>query len=187
MGSGCRVFEPAASTAASATPPLPGQPTGVVTTARPTIRDAIDDFFARRPAPRQPIEFPHDIHVAKKIQCAVCHQGVERGPVAGLPSVALCMTCHAAIATDRPRIQEIAGLRAKGLDLAWQRVYGFVDESHVTFHHAAHVRAKVECATCHGNIAAQSVAQRSVNLTMGFCVACHKAREAPLDCMTCHF
>ena len=187
VGNGCRVFEPAPSDTRSEMPPLPGQATGVSTTERATIRDAINDFFSRRPTPRQPIEFPHDVHVAKKIPCALCHQGVERGPVAGLPSVNLCMTCHVAIATDRPRIQQIAALRAKGLDLAWQRVYGFVNESHVTFNHAPHIRAKVECTTCHGNIGAQTVAQRNVNLTMGFCVTCHREHDAPLDCMTCHF
>ena len=47
--------------------------------------------------------------------------------------------------------------------------------------------AKVECATCHGNVAAQTVAQRNVDHTMGFCVNCHNERKAPVDCLTCHF
>ena len=44
-------------------------------------------------------------------------------------------------------------MREKGIDLAWQRVYGFTREAHVRFNHAPHIRAKVECATCHGDIA----------------------------------
>ncbi len=46
----------------------------------------------------------------------------------------------------------------KGIDLPWQRVYGFVPEVHVRFNHAPHIRANVDCATCHGPIASQTVA-----------------------------
>jgi len=182
---GCSSRRPATST--SARPPLPGQPAGVFTTARPTFRAALDDFLNRRPVARQPIEFPHNIHVDEDIACEFCHEGVDKGPVAGLPSLRTCMICHEAIATDRPRIQQITALRDKGLDLAWQRVYGFANEDHVRFNHAPHIRAKVECATCHGNVGQQTVAERSVEHTMGFCVNCHNERQASIDCLTCHF
>ena len=109
------------------------------------------------------------------------------GPRAGLPSVRTCMICHTAIATDRPRIQQITKMQEQGLDLAWQRVFGYPEEAHVKFNHAPHIRAKVECATCHGNIAEQTVAQRNVTLTMGACVNCHTERNAPIGCLTCHF
>jgi hypothetical protein len=71
--------------------------------------------------------------------------------------------------------------------LAWQRVYGYAKEAHVRFDHAPHIRAKVECSTCHGDIAQQTVAQRNVNMTMGFCVNCHTERKASNDCLTCHY
>ena len=74
-----------------------------------------------------------------------------------------------------------------GIDLAWQRVYGFSNDDNVKFNHAPHMRAKVECATCHGNVGEQTVAQRNVEHTMGFCVNCHNERKAPIDCLTCHF
>jgi cytochrome c7-like protein/class III cytochrome C family protein len=184
---GCRLFEPAPSTSAPAVPALPGQSTGVFTTARPTFGVALDDFLNRRPEAVQPIEFPHNIHVGKEIACDVCHEGVATGPVAGLPSVRTCMICHAVIATDRPRIQQITAMSEKGIDLAWQRVYGFSNDDHVRFNHAPHIRAKVECATCHGNVGEQTVAQRSVDHTMGFCVNCHNERKASVGCLTCHF
>jgi hypothetical protein len=31
------------------------------------------------------------------------------------------------------------------------------------------------------------VAERVVDLNMGFCVSCHKAKNASNDCLTCHF
>ena len=186
-GVGCRFYEPALSARDAAPPPLPGQPTGVFTTARPTIGAAVNEFLNRRPAARQPIELPHNVHAGKEIACEYCHEGVDKGPVAGLPAVSTCMICHEAIATDRPRIQAITALRDRGLDLAWQRVYGFANEDHVRFNHAPHIRARVDCATCHGNVAEMTVAQPVVEHTMGFCVNCHNQRKASVDCLTCHF
>ena len=177
------------STPATASAPvLPGQSTGVFTAAHPSMAAALNDFLGRRPEPVQPIEFPHDIHAGKQIACTeYCHESVTTGPVAGLPSVRTCMVCHNTIATDRPRIQRITAMREQGLDLVWQRVYGYPVQSHVRFNHAPHIRAEVECATCHGDIAGGTVAQRNVDLDMGFCVNCHNERKASIDCLTCHF
>jgi len=166
--------------------PKPGP--GVFTVAHATVGEAISDFFGIRPRPVQPIEFPHKTHIEKGLKCTeYCHEPVEKGPIAGLPSINICMTCHSAIATDRPLIKEIAALQEKGLDLSWQRVYGYSHEAHVRFNHAPHIRANVECSTCHGDIASQTVAQRNVDLHMGFCVSCHRERSAPNECITCHF
>jgi Cytochrome c7 and related cytochrome c len=186
-GIGCGVFE-SSGPAIPAPPLLPGQTAEVFTTAQPSMAAAVNDFFGRRPIPVQPIEFPHDVHVKRKIACTrYCHAAVTTGPVAGLPSVRTCMLCHNSIARDRPRIQQITEMRKKGIDLEWQRVFGYPAESHVKFNHAPHIRAKVDCATCHGNIAEQTVAQRNVEMTMGFCVNCHNERKASIDCLACHY
>ena len=186
-GAGCGLF--GSNVPAPAAPALlPGQTADVFTTAQPSMAAAVNDFFGRRPTPVQPIEFPHDVHVKRKISCtAYCHAAVTKGPMAGLPSVRACMLCHNSIARDRPLIQQITEMRKKGIDLAWQRVFGYPAESHVKFNHAPHIRAKVECTTCHGNIAEQTVAQRNVEMTMGFCVNCHNERKASVDCMACHY
>jgi hypothetical protein len=171
-----------------ATPPPPADPAAVFSPARPDAAAAVRDFLGMRPTAVQPIEFPHNVHIAKELTCTdYCHESATKGPVAGLPGIKTCMICHAAIATDRPRIQQLAALEAKGLDLAWQRVYGYPNESHVRFDHAPHLRAKVECSTCHGATDQQTVAQRNVELTMGFCVGCHTERQASNDCLTCHY
>jgi hypothetical protein len=186
-GPGCRPYQPPPP-ATAAGPLLPGQTTEVFTTARPTLAAALDDFLGRRPDPVQPLEFTHRVHAGKQIACTeYCHESVTMGPVAGLPSVRTCMICHNTIATNRPRIRQITALREKGLDLAWQRVYGYPEPSHVRFNHAPHIRAEVSCSTCHGSIETQTVAQRNVDLTMGFCVNCHKETKASIDCLTCHY
>lgn len=168
-------------------PPLPGQTFEVFTPAHSSVGEAIDHFFNRRPTPEQPFDFPHVTHVERNIRCDFCHSGVNEGPVAGIPGVGSCMICHQAIATESPRIQQLAALNDQGLDLAWERVFGYDEEAHVRFNHAPHIRAEVECATCHGPIAEQTVAQRNVELTMGTCVNCHNERGASIDCLTCHF
>jgi len=169
-----------------ATSPRPGP--DVYTVAHGSIGEAVNDFFGIRPKPVQPIEFPHKTHIEKGVTCTdYCHEAVTKGPIAGLPSVSICMTCHSAIATDRPLIKQIAALEEKGIDLNWQRVYGYTHQAHVRFNHAPHIRANVECSTCHGDIAHQTVAQRNVDLHMGFCVSCHREKNAPNECVTCHF
>jgi hypothetical protein len=186
-GVGCGLLVPEEPPPPAA-PLLPGQSTGVFSTANPTLGVAFRDFLGRRPEPVQPIEFPHDIHVGKEIACTeYCHETVTMGPRAGLPSVNTCMICHTAIATERPRIQAITKMQAEGRDLAWQRVFDYPEEVHVRFNHAPHIRANVGCETCHGNIGQQTVARRNVELTMGTCVNCHNERKAPVDCLTCHF
>lgn len=158
------------------------------TPARSSLATATNDYLGIRPRAQQPIEFPHKTHIEKGLTCTeACHESVTKGPVAGLPSVNTCLICHAAIATDRPLIQQITALQEKGLDLDWQRVYGYSPQAHVKFNHAPHIRAKVECSTCHGDIASQTVAQRNVDLHMGFCVNCHREKQAPNDCLTCHY
>jgi hypothetical protein len=160
----------------------------IYTTARSSFGAVVRDFFWVKPQPRQPIEFPHKTHIEKGLTCTeYCHESVTKGPIAGLPSVNTCLICHAAIATDRPLIQQITAMQAKGRDLDWQRVNRYAAQAHVRFNHAPHIRANVECATCHGDIAHQTVAQRNVDLHMGFCVSCHREKQAPNDCLTCHY
>jgi hypothetical protein len=159
----------------------------VFTPAHRTTREAARDFFAIRPAAVQPIPFPHKTHIDKKAVCADCHESADKGPIAGIPSVKTCMICHSQIATDRPLIKQVTSYSEKGVEIPWQRVYGFTREAHVRFNHAPHIRASVDCSTCHGDVGKQTVAERSVDHTMGFCVNCHTQKKASNECLTCHY
>src|SRR5215510_2830882 len=79
----------------------------VFSPAHRTFAEAKNHFFNRHPEARQPIPFPHKVHLAKKAVCTDCHETVERGPVAGIPSVKTCMICHSQIATDKPLIKQV--------------------------------------------------------------------------------
>jgi hypothetical protein len=159
----------------------------IFTPAHRTTGEAARDFFAIRPTAVQPIPFPHKTHIAKKAVCADCHESADKGPVAGIPSVKTCMICHSQIATDKPLIKQVTSYSDKGIEIPWQRVYGFTREAHVRFNHAPHIRASVDCAACHGDVASQTVAERAVDHNMGFCVNCHKQKGASNDCLTCHY
>jgi hypothetical protein len=159
----------------------------VFSPAHRTAGEAIRAHFGVRADPEQPFPFSHQLHLEKELVCTDCHEGVERGPVASIPGVNTCMICHSQIATDRPLIKQMAQMQEKGLDFAWQRVYDYPRESHVRFEHAPHIRAKVECSTCHGDQRQQTVARRMVDMDMAFCVNCHKQKQASNDCLTCHY
>ena len=165
----------------------PGSDSDVFTPARKTLAAASRDFFNVKAKAIQPLPFPHKTHIEKQALCTDCHETVEKGPIAGIPSVKTCMICHSQIATDRPLIKQVTSYSEKGVDIPWQRVYGFTQEAHVKFNHAPHVRAKVDCAQCHGDVAKMAVAERAVDHNMGFCVTCHRQKNAPNDCLTCHF
>ena len=152
-----------------------------------TVYDAVREFFGIRWKPVQPIAYTHKVHLANGMQCPQCHVGVDEGPDARIPSVSFCMTCHQVIAIDRPEIKKLAAYRARGEDIPWQRVYGFEPSAHVKFNHAPHIRAGVDCAVCHGDMRQQTVAERKVDHTMGFCINCHQQKSVSVDCVTCHF
>lgn len=135
----------------------------------------------------QPIAYPHKKHIAIGLQCIDCHSQADIGPAATIPSVAKCMLCHAKIATDKPEVKKVAEYAAKGREIPWVRVYGFEKQALVKFNHAPHIRAKVDCATCHGDMTQADTAQKLVNHNMGTCLTCHRQKGAPQDCATCHY
>jgi hypothetical protein len=160
----------------------------VFTTAHVSINEATRHFFGLRPEPVQPIAFVHQVHAeTAELECTDCHISVARGPRANIPDIRTCWSCHQNTIPDHPEIKKIRAYRERGEDIPWQRVYGWNDEAHVRFNHAPHIRAQVECATCHGDVAKMKVAERVVNHTMGFCVDCHNRRNVSNDCQTCHY
>ena len=135
--------------------------------------------------PAQPIAFSHKLHAGDfRIDCQYCHADARRSPYAGIPSVKRCMGCHQIVGADRPEVQKLQQLWKDGRAIPWVRVHkipGFVH-----FPHKRHVQAGVACQSCHGPVQAMAVVAQVAPLTMGWCVECHAARRAPLDCVVCH-
>lgn len=136
-------------------------------------------------APAQPIAFPHTVHAGRLgLACTFCHTFAESSPMAGVPPLETCMTCHRTIAVERPEVRKLRGHVERREPVVWTRVHRLPD--HVHFSHKRHVRAGVDCAVCHGAVAKMERVRRVRPLTMGWCVTCHRAKGAPTDCATCH-
>lgn len=163
-------------------------PPPVFTPAHSTIGEAVRHFLGIRSIPEQPIAFSHELHLAEVgLACEFCHDSASVGPVARIPSIEICMSCHLEVATDRTQIQLLRSYYDRSEEPPWQRVYGWPSEAHVRFNHAPHIRADVGCATCHGNLGMMAAAERAVDHTMGFCVDCHTERQASKECQACHY
>lgn len=147
-------------------------------------------------APQQPIEFSHALHVKDhNIACSYCHAGAEKGPIAGIPPVQTCMSCHSEVKTDSPEIRKLYRALEDGTPIEWVRVHSLPD--FVAFDHSAHVAAGVSCQTCHGPVEAMVRIEQVDHMNMGWCVSCHRDYDGKLslsgevlkpslDCSTCH-
>jgi hypothetical protein len=157
---------------------------------------------AARPS-AQPIAFPHNLHVQTyKMDCQYCHTEARRSEYAGLG-------CHKIAGGDRPEVKKLQEYFARKEPIPWVRVFKVPEFTY--FPHKPHVRAEVQCETCHGQVAEMTTAAGTTGpriandllnlvglkpaappLSMGWCVDCHRRenatrdRKAPLDCVACH-
>ncbi|MBO9632567.1 MAG: c-type cytochrome [Chitinophagaceae bacterium] len=154
--------------------------------------------------PVQPIFYSHKVHAGtNQINCLYCHGGAMESKQASIPSVNVCMNCHMSIneytgpaiyKEDGTEVNGTAEIQkiyaAAGWDPAakkytgntkpveWVKIHNLPD--HVFFSHAQHVKAgKVQCQTCHGEINNMHEVKQFAELSMGWCVNCH--RETKVD------
>lgn len=137
-------------------------------------------------APEQPIAYSHKLHAGLMgMDCRYCHQSVEEGPHANVPSTETCMNCHKTVWKDRPEIQKLTAAHEAGEPVEWIKVHMLPDYAY--FNHAAHLNAGVGCASCHGRIDQMEIVRQDQPLNMGWCLECHRAPEnhlRPLDRIT---
>jgi hypothetical protein len=153
------------------------------------------------PGPLQPIPFSHKHHAGLyQIDCQYCHSGTDVSPYAGVPSVELCMGCHAQFPKEYDEFEGIRTLKQHWADrepIQWEQIHRLPE--HVQFQHRAHVRAGFECQTCHGPVEQMDKlyltedtiwwpwALPAKKLEMGWCINCHRENNATQDCYACHY
>jgi hypothetical protein len=153
--------------------------------AQPAAKQEVPDNLAEHAAPTQPLPFSHKTHVSRGLQCRQCHTNPEPGAQMTFPATSTCMTCHANIAKDRPAIQKLADFAKSGEPIPWVRVYRVTPG--VTWTHRKHLEAGMQCAMCHGNVAAlDAMAETTAVTSMASCISCHSAHKAGTTCQTCH-
>jgi len=149
--------------------------------------------------PIQPIPYSHKFHVGQLgLDCRYCHQKVEEGPRANIPSTETCMNCHAQIKTDSPLLAPLRQAHTGKYTTEEEKPKGITDEvirdkdgnpvgptpvewikvhmlpDYAYFHHAVHVDAGVGCSSCHGRIDQMEVVRQDQPLNMGWCLECHR-------------
>jgi len=149
--------------------------------------------------PVQPIFYSHKVHAGiNQINCLYCHGGAQDSKHASIPSVNVCMNCHQAIneykgeklyteegvevnGTDQiKKLYEYAAFTpgkpwdaSKAKPIEWTKIHNLPD--HVYFNHSQHIKAgKVQCQTCHGEITKMDEVKQFADLSMGWCINCHR-------------
>jgi len=152
--------------------------------------------------PVQPIYYSHRVHAGiNQISCLYCHGAAMDSKHAAIPSVNVCMNCHKTITAYEkgPKIYkadgtEVNGTReieklfsyagfdpknaaardpSKAKPITWTKIHNLPD--HVYFNHSQHIKAgKVQCQSCHGEITNMDEVYQFSELSMGWCVNCHR-------------
>ncbi|SJZ60878.1 c-type cytochrome [Sediminibacterium ginsengisoli] len=152
--------------------------------------------------PEQPIYYSHKVHAGiNQINCQYCHTGVYQGKQATIPSVNVCMNCHMGIneykgepivtedgkeingTAEIQKLYKYAGFEpgkpwdpSKAKPIEWVRIHNLPD--HVYFNHSQHVKAgQVACQTCHGEIQKMGEVKQFADLSMGWCINCHRTTQ----------
>ncbi|MDP1817750.1 MAG: cytochrome c3 family protein, partial [Leadbetterella sp.] len=131
--------------------------------------------------PDQPIWFSHKVHTNQnKIDCLYCHSTAESSRYAGIPPTNVCLNCHSQVRqgkiTGTVEIDKIYKAIETGKPVEWIKVHNLPD--HVFFSHTQHVKAgKLACAQCHGDLTKMDVVMQVNDLSMGWCLDCHRKTE----------
>jgi hypothetical protein len=131
--------------------------------------------------PDQPIKFSHQIHAAENhIDCMYCHHTADDSKTANIPSTNLCMNCHIIVRegsrSGKFEISKLIEAHEEGRSIEWIRIHKLPD--HVFFSHAQHVGAgKLDCVQCHGKVEEMHVVRQEKDLSMGFCLDCHRTTK----------
>ena len=124
----------------------------------------------------QPVQFSHKHHVLDDgIDCRYCHTSVDKSSFAGIPPTETCMTCHSKIWSDSPLLEPVRESYRTGRPIVWQRVHDLPD--FVYFNHSIHVKKGISCAVCHGRVDEMPLMWKEKDLSMRWCLDCHRHPE----------
>jgi hypothetical protein len=159
--------------------------------------------------PTQPIYFSHKVHSGiNQINCLYCHNHPLESKHSTIPSVNICMNCHKVVneyvkgpklydeegnevngTGEIQKLYKYAGFtpgpgaqwdpsKAKPID--WVKIHNLPD--HVYFNHAQHTNAGgVQCQTCHGPIQNMDKVYQASELSMGWCINCHRESKVKFN------
>lgn len=140
--------------------------------------------------PEQPLPFSHALHAGKlKMDCRFCHNTVDRAAFAAVPTTATCGKCHSgtdmsgvttttSVHANSPKLLAVRESLASGNFIGWKKVHDLPDYAY--FNHSAHVARGVSCVSCHGRIDQMDEVKQVKELSMAWCLECHRHPEPHL-------
>lgn len=132
-------------------------------------------------SPFQPVKFSHAVHAGQnRIDCIYCHSTAPFSKTAGIPPENVCMNCHLILRTGTRsgafEIAKITDAFQNNRPVKWIKVHNLPD--YVFFSHAQHVSAaRVNCRECHGAVEKMDVIKQVSDLSMGWCIDCHRNKK----------
>ncbi len=134
------------------------------------VRNDVADVGYR---PQQPVPFSHKLHAGElQVSCQYCHAGVESSAHSPVPSTQTCMNCHTVVQAESPKLQLVRDSYNNNTPLEWVRIHKLPDYAH--FNHSRHIRAQIDCKSCHGPVESMGVVSQFKSLSMGWCLDCHR-------------
>jgi hypothetical protein len=164
-----------------------------------TISSAMSLGRMKNYQPEQPIYYSHKVHAGvNQISCLYCHSGAQDSKYSNIPSVNVCMNCHKAVKeykgdaifkedgsqvngnAEIQKLYKYAGWNPDtkqydkpGTPIEWVKIHNLPD--HVYFNHSQHVKVgQQNCQTCHGPIQEMGEVYQFSDLSMGWCINCHR-------------
>lgn len=140
--------------------------------------------------PEQPLPFSHALHAGKlKMDCRFCHNTVDRAGFAAVPATATCGKCHSgvdmngaatttSIHANSPKLLAVRESLASGNAIGWIKVHDLPDYAY--FNHSVHVMRGVSCVSCHGRVDQMEEVKQVKDLSMAWCLECHRHPEPHL-------
>lgn len=124
----------------------------------------------------QPIPYSHQLHAGSLgMDCRYCHQAAEVSSFANIPPTETCVTCHHEVLRNSASLDPLWESYNTGMPIEWNKVHDLPD--FVYFNHSVHVNSGFGCTECHGQVDDMAVVWREENLTMGWCLDCHRNPE----------
>ena len=124
-------------------------------------------------APEQPVPYSHALHAGKLgMDCRYCHNTVEHAAHAAIPPTGTCIGCHTSIHSASEKLNPLREAHAASAPLEWRKVHDLPD--YVYFNHSRHITAGVSCVSCHGRVDTMEVVTIVEELSMGWCLDCHR-------------
>ena len=126
--------------------------------------------------PEQPVHFSHKVHSGDyKIKCLFCHLEAEKTSFSAIPSLYSCMVCHTALKTESDKMKPLIKSYDSRSPIYWVRIYRLPEYAH--FRHDIHINSNIDCMTCHQQVETMETTYKTTNMTMKWCLDCHKEPE----------